>query len=265
MTYPFTIDDEIDVEAPPDDVWQAITLGARMDSWFMGRSEIEPRLGGTVRTDFDGFVIESTVTAWEPPMRLGHRGREDPDGAYMEFEWRIDARVGGGSTVHFTHRGRLAGGDAEAEYAALTKGDPMYLRKLARYLEYFNGQIATRNIIVQGPVVPDSQQFRLRLTSALGLRTSVTEWDAVHTTLDGLGTIEGVVDYVTPEFVGLRTSTGLYRFIYGLGGMVVVEHHDFAPGANGNATTAAWQVWLAKAFESVLQNPPYSRSSLQAS
>src|SRR6266516_4027784 len=48
----------------------------------------------------------------------------------------------------------------------------------------------------------------------------------------GLGPIEGVVDYVTAEFLGVRTSTGLYRFIHGLGGSVVVEHHDFAPATD---------------------------------
>jgi uncharacterized protein YndB with AHSA1/START domain len=248
MIFPFAIDDEIDVDASPEEVWRALTIGPQMDSWFMGRNEIDPRVGGTVRVDFDGFVMESTVIACEPPTRLAYRGSDGPEGDYMEFEWCICARMGGGSTVHFTHRGRLAGEDPQGEYEALKKGDPMYLRKLARYLEYFNGQTAVRNVMAQGPAVADTEQFWSMLKRTLGLKTSVREWDPVHTTLDGLGTIEGVVDYVTPEFLGVRTSTGLYRFMYGLGGTVVVEFHDFEPSQKGHASADAWRAWLAQAF-----------------
>jgi hypothetical protein len=72
----------------------------------------------------------------------------------------------------------------------------------------------------------------------------------VSAALDGVGTIEGVVDYVTPEFLGVRTSTGLYRFIHALGGAVFVEHHYFAPGPNEYATADAWRTWLGKEFGS---------------
>src|SRR5437773_10905032 len=44
---------------------------------------------------------------------------------------------------------------------------------------------------------------------------------------------DGVVDYVTRLVLGVRTSTGLYRFIHGLGGTVAIEHRDFAPSEEG--------------------------------
>jgi uncharacterized protein YndB with AHSA1/START domain len=248
MSYAFTIDDEIDVESTPDEVWRAITVGPCIDSWFMGRNELEPYVGGTMRTDFGGFVMNSTVTLWEPPKRFAYRASDGQDGAFMELDWRIDARVGGGSTVHFTHRGSLAGEDANAEYDALKHGDPMYVRKLARYLEFFSGQTATRNIAAQGPRVPDHKRFWATLKRALGLGDTVREWDPVHAALDGLGIIDGVVDYVTPQFLGVRTSTGLFRFIHGLDGMVAVEHHDFARSEKGQSSVGAWQEWLGKAF-----------------
>ncbi|HEY3061799.1 MAG TPA: SRPBCC domain-containing protein [Chloroflexota bacterium] len=251
MNYPFTIEDEIDVDATPEEAWQAISVGPRLDSWFMGRSEIEPRVGGTARIDFDGFAMESTVTEWDPPTRLVYRSSEDPDGAFMEFGWRVEQRAGGGATLHFTHRGCLAGDDSEAEYEALKSGDPMYLRKLAHYLEFFNGQIATRNIAVQGPVVASADQFWSALRRALGLDqgAGVREWDVVHAALDGLGTVDGVVDYLTPAFLGVRSSTALYRFLYAPGGVAMVEHHDFSSSPNGHTSADAWRAWLAKVFE----------------
>src|SRR5262245_23831536 len=216
MSYAFTIEDEVDVDASPDDVWSAITLGPRIDSWFTGRNEVEPRTGGTARTDVGGFVLESTVTTWEPPRRLVYRGAEGPDGAFMEVDWRIDPRVGGGATVHFARSGRLAGVDGRTEYEALKKGDPMYVRKLARYLEFFNGRTAACNVAARGPDV-DGARFRSTLRSALGLSATVREWDPVRVEVGGLGVIDGVVDYRTPEFLGVRTSTGLYRFIHAPG------------------------------------------------
>jgi uncharacterized protein YndB with AHSA1/START domain len=251
MNYPFTIEDEIDVDATPEEAWQAISVGPRLDSWFMGRSEIEPRVGGTARIAFDGFAMESTVTEWDPPTRLVYLSSEDPDGAFMEFGWRVEQRAGGGATLHFTHRGCLAGDDGEAEYEALKSGDPMYLRKLAHYLEFFNGQIATRNIAVQGPVVASADQFWSALRRALGLDqgAGVREWDVVHAALDGLGTVDGVVDYLTPAFLGVRSSTALYRFLYAPGGVAMVEHHDFSSSPNGHTSADAWRAWLAKVFE----------------
>jgi uncharacterized protein YndB with AHSA1/START domain len=247
MSYAFTIDDEIDVDAPPEDVWRAITVGPRIDSWFMGRNVVEPRVGGVARTDVDGLVMQSIVTAWEPPRRFAYRGSSGPAAdACMEFEWSIDARTGGGATVHFTHRGRLPSEDGEIEFEALKKGDPMYVRKLARYLEFFNGQTATRNLAAKGPEVADPELFWSTLQRALGLRATVREWDRVHATLDGIGCIDGVVDYVTPEFLGVRTPDGLYRFVYGPSGTVAVEHHTFAPHATSDAH--AWQAWLVHHF-----------------
>src|SRR5262249_18847363 len=36
VRYPFRIDDEIDVEATPLEVWDAITVGPQIDSWLIG-------------------------------------------------------------------------------------------------------------------------------------------------------------------------------------------------------------------------------------
>ena len=47
---------------------------------------------------------------------------------------------------------------------------------------------------------------------------------------------------------GVRTGDGLYRFIYGYDGTVVVGHHLFAGGVDQQATEQAWQAWLTRAF-----------------
>src|SRR5258706_7883854 len=108
--HPFEVKAEITVDASPEQVWAAITSGPQIDSWFMGRSEIQPRQGGTARSDFGGFVLESTVTAWEPLKRLAYQTAEGPDGAMMAFEYQIEGR-GGKTVIRFAHNGFLAGAD----------------------------------------------------------------------------------------------------------------------------------------------------------
>jgi hypothetical protein len=49
----------------------------------MGRNQVEPGEGGTVRTSFGGYAPESTVTAWEPLKRLAYHSGEAPDGRFV--------------------------------------------------------------------------------------------------------------------------------------------------------------------------------------
>ena len=46
MTHPFEIGLEAILPASPEQVWAAIATGPGIDSWFMGRNEVEPREGG---------------------------------------------------------------------------------------------------------------------------------------------------------------------------------------------------------------------------
>ena len=47
MPQPFEIMLDVEVDATPEQVWEAIATGPGLGSWFLGESEIEPRQGGT--------------------------------------------------------------------------------------------------------------------------------------------------------------------------------------------------------------------------
>ncbi|MGW6362612.1 SRPBCC domain-containing protein, partial [Streptomyces sp. NPDC055092] len=63
-------------------------------------------------------------------------------------------------------------------------------------------------------------------------------------------TLEAVLDYRNPYFIGLRTDDAMYR-IFGRGrwgapvGIVV---HDFAPDADAAQDETAWRGWLDGVF-----------------
>jgi hypothetical protein len=192
------------------------------------------------------WTLESTITVWDPPKRLVTDTGKDEDGRLMVFEYLIEGREGGSTVLRFVHSGFLPGDDWEKEYEALKDGDPMYIHKLAQYLTYFRGRTATP-VDVYGPQVPDRETTWAKFKSGLGLTGAVTEGDKVRLAPEGLPPMEGVVDWVSKETLGVRTNDGLYRFINGLDGTVVLGHHVFAD-VDEDATQRAWQTWLDRTF-----------------
>jgi uncharacterized protein YndB with AHSA1/START domain len=244
MAHPFEIDLDASVPATPEEVWDAVTSGPRIDSWFMGRNEVEPRLGGAARMEHPGFTIDSTVTAWEPPTRFELRTPEDPDGGFHVFDYRVEP-TGDGARIRWKHSGALTGDDWETEYAAMGEGDPMYFAKLAEYLTYFRGRVATPVDAFgpnQGPSLT-AASFR----EALGLGAMPSIDERVRLTPEGLDGIEGVVDCSARSFLGVRTDDAMYRFIAGFEGTPMVGHHLFGD-VDHDAAVDAWTVWLARAF-----------------
>jgi hypothetical protein len=222
----------------------------------MGRNEIEPREGGTTRWSIGGFTEESTVTAWDPPKHFASTGTPSPDGAFHQFDYRVEDLGAGRSSVRYVHSGMLTG-DWEREYEAMSEGDPMYVHKLFEYLTYFRGRFATP-VDAWGPKVADRDAALATFRRELGLSDELTDGQRVRLAPAGLSPIEGVVDYVSQSFFGVRASDALYRFIYGYEGNVMVGHHLFSDGVNQEKAEGAWRSWLARSFASDADGSPAS-------
>ncbi len=246
MTHPFEVTGDVALDATPDEVWKAIATGPGIDTWLMGRNEVEPREGGKTRMTMGDMTQEGTVTAWDPGNRFASRGAEGPDGSIHAFEYLIEGREGGGTVLRFVHSGFM-GDDWEAEYEALQKGWAMYLDKLGEYFTFFRGRKATP-ITAMVPPKEDEGDVMQRLRQGLGLSGTPAAGDRVRLTRENLPPIEGVVDYVKGDFLGVRTDDAIYRFIRGYAGGAVLGHHLFAEGVDQQATEQAWQDWLTKLF-----------------
>jgi len=244
MTHPFEVTGEIDLDATPEEVWEAIATGPGIDAWFMGHNEVEPGEGGAMSMTMGGQTQGSTITAWEPSTRLAFRGEEGPDGAVHAFEYLVEGKEGGSTVLRFVHSGFM-GDDWEAEYEALGKGWGMYLNKLAEYFTYFRGRRATPVFAFVPPADGEGDVVQ-RLQQALGLQDTPETGDQVHLTPENLTPIDGVVDYVQGDFLGVRTDDAMYRFIRGYAGGAVLGHHLFAEDVDREATEQAWQDWLTK-------------------
>lgn len=250
MNHPFEINEQITVNATPDQVWDAIATGPGIDSWFMGHSEVEPREGGRNSMTLFGSTSASTVTAWEPGRRFAFRSDENPeDGTFMAFEYLVEGRGDGTTVIRFVHSGLLAGDDWEAEYDALRDGDPMYLKKLATYVTHFAGRTSNYNMFVPGPAVADESRVWPAFATVLGVSGELTEGAPAAVRLPGLPVDEGVVAFVRdPLYVGVRTADGIYVLMHGYQHGVFAEYHAFDKVDDEQKIESAWQSWLTTAF-----------------
>ena len=246
MGHEFEGRNEVELGATPEQVWEAIATGPGIDSWFMGRNDVEPREGGTVRTAFGDYNPEATVTAWEPPRRFAYRAGPAEDGRFIAYEFLIEGRGGGSTVLRMVTSGFIPGDDWEAEYDAMTKGGALFFRTLVEYLTHFPGRTAVP-ITAFGPPVTDWERAWAALDHALGLTGRGTEGDRVRFTPEGLEPIDGVVYFVNADTLGIRTNDALYRFLRGFRGPMVVAHHRFKD-VDPQRTAGAWQSWLARVF-----------------
>ncbi|HYQ62805.1 SRPBCC domain-containing protein [Actinophytocola sp.] len=231
MGHEFETVDELHVDATPDQVWDAVATGPGIDSWFMGRNDVDP--GQTIRTAFGDYTPEHPVTAWEPGHRLAY-GTDR-----VAYEFLIEGRDRGSTVLRITAAGFLPGDDWADEYDAMTKGHAMFFHTLATYLDHFAGRTATP-VTAFGPSITDWPRTRGRLMTAIG-----RDGDRVRFAPKGLPGIDGTVYFENDDTVGIRTDDALYRFLRGFRGPVMACHHIFGETTGTTETTEqAWQAWL---------------------
>lgn len=248
MPREFEIRKEIEVDADPERIWEAIATGPGITSWFMPH-EVEPGEGGTVRLTVPGFEADATITAWEPGKRLAYRGPAAEDGTVHAFEYLIEARDGGSTVLRFVHSGMLGDNWDDDFQDSTAHGWDMYLHTLAEYLEHFGG-LPVAYVGVDAPPGTATDRAWPQLLAALGLEPSVTQGDHVRLTPEGMQSIEGVADWVGPTFLGVRTPDALYRF-HGrasIGMPIAAGHHLFGEDVDGEQARTAWETWFGRVF-----------------
>ena len=234
MGKPFDIRKETALEATPDEVWRAIATGPGLAAWFMPM-EIDPK--------------SPMVTAHEPGRRLAVRMPAGDDGSFHVFDYVIEAAEPGRSVLRFVHNG-IASDDWGDEFETMTSlGWDMYLHTLAQYFSHFAGRPALY-LEAEAPPASATEEGWPRLLAALGLTEPVSEGTGVRFEVPGLGPVEGIVDYVTPSFVGLRAPFALVRF-HGrarMGMPVAVSQYTYIANFDVESAYRAWEAWLASVF-----------------
>ncbi|WP_189056307.1 SRPBCC family protein [Longimycelium tulufanense] len=190
MPREFEMRKEAELDATPEQVWEAITTPA---AWLFETQAVP-----------EG----ATVVAWNPPNHFSVRLPAAEDGTTHAFEYLIEAREGGSTVLRFVHSGFLSD-NWDSGYEDLTShGWDMYLHTLALYLKHFAGRPATY-VEADAPPSSAAEEAWPVLLRELGVTEPLNEGDRVRLTPEGLPPIEGVADSVAE---GCRlTQTGTTR------------------------------------------------------
>ncbi|WP_316528531.1 SRPBCC domain-containing protein [Kitasatospora brasiliensis] len=242
MAREFEVRKEQDLPATPEQVWAAVATGAGNLGWLYPM-EIEPRVGGKVTR------AESTVVAWEPPHHFAVRATFGDEFSNTLSYW-IEPADGGTSHlrmgIHWVHEGVWDElWDRKAD--AAEKHVHFYQHGLAEYLRHFAGRPAVYVKAVRPEPTADPADFAA-LRRRLGLAEDAAVGDRLTLHVPGPdgGPEEVVVDWLSPDFVGLRGPDALYRFFNGStwNTPIWLAHHLFAEDTDEPRATQAWTAWL---------------------
>jgi len=177
-----TIEMTLEIDAPTDAVWRALTDAKELVRWFPLEAEVEPRVGGRYWTSWGGkFAGESRITILEPERHLQTNwptGTKD-EGRPTELavDYHLEGR-GGRTVLRLVHSGFGRGAEWDEEYDGIRVGWTFELRSLRHYLERHRGQ--DRHVIfIVGP------------KTGLG---GPEVWRRVLIDVLGTGNIEGLVE-----------------------------------------------------------------------
>ena len=142
----------IDLDAPVDVVWRALTDAGELVQWFPTTAAVDPRPGGPFTISWDGlWQWAMVVTTWEPNRRLTLRDPQarpfDASGHAQATEHAVELAVeftldshGDRTTLRLVQSGFGHGANWDDEVDGVTMGWHAELRGLRHYLAHHRGQ-----------------------------------------------------------------------------------------------------------------------------
>lgn len=147
----------LDIDAPPDAVWRALTEAEELMRWFSPEARVTPGKGGSMLWSWGhGEDWQTRIDAWEPGrlLRLVQEdarpadtgGRQLPPGeaepARIAMEFTLETHQGK-TRLRLVHSGFGDGAAWDNEIEGITEGWQAELRSLRHYLRRHRGRNRT--------------------------------------------------------------------------------------------------------------------------
>lgn len=141
---PRAIEIEVEVDAPLEAAWRAVSTGEEMARWFSPQARIEPGEGGSVWISWgEGVEGEAPIGAWEPGRKLRWvEELPDPEApgekVRLAVEFTVEGREGR-TVVRLVHSGFTENEGWDDYFDGLLTGWSYFMRHLQLYLERHRG------------------------------------------------------------------------------------------------------------------------------
>lgn len=135
----------LDIHAPRDAVWEAITTDVGLRRWFAPVAEASSEVGGEIVWEWEKHHRwPQTIEILEPGVRLRTRYDsqvDDGDGGKrpLWIDFLLEGE-GGMTTLRLVQSGFGADSGFDSEYDGISRGWPVELRSLRLYLEQHAGK-----------------------------------------------------------------------------------------------------------------------------
>jgi uncharacterized protein YndB with AHSA1/START domain len=135
---------EVEIDAPREAVWEAISEGEGLARWFPLEAAVEPGVGGSILLSWGpGMAGEAPLTGWEPGRRLEWTETHPPkqDGAEatrIAVEFLLEGR-GGATVLRLVQSGFGPGDEWQDYFDGVRNGWAYFLWNLKVYLERHRG------------------------------------------------------------------------------------------------------------------------------
>lgn len=192
----------VEIAAPIDAVWRAITDGEAVANWFAPIASAQPGEGGHLTVSWEaGAEWTSWITAWDPCRHLRlvdqrpDEAEENPAG--MALDYRL-TDLGDSTRLELVNSGLSAAPDWDDTFRMMQNGWRFFLWNLKHFLERHPG--ARRTMISQRPWVTGSrEEVWDRVFGKKGLVDTIADGpypgtgDRFRCVLDGVGALEGTM------------------------------------------------------------------------
>jgi uncharacterized protein YndB with AHSA1/START domain len=132
---------EVEIEAPVETVWKALSEAEELRRWFPLNARVEPGKGGSIWLSWGpGVEGEAPIEVWDENrhLRWVERDPGDPSSVPVAVDFTIEAR-GGNAVVRLVQSGFSADADWSEYLDTLDSGWKYFLRNLKHYLEHHRG------------------------------------------------------------------------------------------------------------------------------
>ena len=244
---------EIEVPGTVDEIWDAISTGPGITSWYVPHT-VEQREGGAATASFGPgpeMQVAGRVAAWQPPHRIVFTG--DPGEEGLAFEWLVEARDQGTCVVRLVNTGFGDGNPWDEQYDDMLGGWRLFLRNLWLHRTYFAGQRGTP-ALPMGMWPGAAVEAWPQVLAALGLPPTPQLGERIATAGDGAPSMAGTVLDARPGSLALlldqpAPGTGILA-AERHGGMSGVSLWVYLYGPDASTLATAHEVsasrWLAQ-------------------